>query len=51
MRTIVASIRSHGTGKNLQHAFCNNLVANPERRGHLGDSSSDAHRQGQPRIG
>lgn len=27
-RSVVASIRAHGTGKNLQ-AFCRNLVANP----------------------
>lgn len=49
MRTIVASIRSHGTGKNLQHAFCNNLVANPPSDGATWEQLiGRTHRQGQP---
>ncbi len=46
-RSIVASIRSHGTGKNLQ-PFCRNLVANPPSDGATWEQLiGRTHRTGQ----
>jgi hypothetical protein len=46
-RTIVASIRAHGTGKNLQR-FCRNLVANPPSDGATWEQLiGRTHRPGQ----
>ncbi len=46
-RSVVASIRSHGTGKNLQ-PFCRNLVANPPSDGATWEQLiGRTHRTGQ----
>ena len=46
-RTVVASIKAHGTGRNLQ-AFCRNLVANPPSDGATWEQLlGRTHRQGQ----
>lgn len=48
-RSIVASIRAHGTGKNLQQAFASQLVANPPPDGAVWEQLlGRTHRQGQP---
>ena len=47
-RTIVASVKAHGTGKNLQHAFSVQLVANPPSSGKVWEQLlGRTHRQGQ----
>lgn len=48
-RSVVASIKAHGTGKNLQHAFARNLVVNPPADGGTWEQLiGRTHRQGQP---
>lgn len=48
-RSIIASIRAHGTGKNLQHAFANQIVLNPPSDGAAWEQLlGRTHRQGQP---
>jgi hypothetical protein len=48
-RSIIASIRSHGTGKNLQRAFSRNLVCNPMADGEAWEQLiGRTHRIGQP---
>lgn len=48
-RSIVASIKAHGTGKNLQHAFSKNLVMNPPSDGAIWEQLiGRTHRRGQP---
>lgn len=48
-RSIVASIVAHGEGKNLQHAFCRNLVAHSPSAGKTWEQViGRTHRPGQP---
>lgn len=50
-RSIVASIRAHGTGKNLQHAFFRNLVVNPPSDAGVWEQLvGRTHRQGQTNL-
>lgn len=47
-RSIVASYKAHGTGKNLQKAFCRNLIANPPGDGAIWEQLlGRTHRFGQ----
>lgn len=49
-RSVVASIRSHHKGKNLQIAFGHNLVANPPSTTSIWEQMlGRTHRRGQPR--
>lgn len=47
--SIIASISAHGTGKNLQHAFCRNLLVTPSAdNAQLEQTVGRTHREGQP---
>lgn len=47
-RPIAASIAAHGEGKNLQHAFCENLIAHPPGSGKTWEQViGRTHRPGQ----
>lgn len=49
-QTIVASIRAHGEGKNLQVAFGRNLITSPPSSGKTWEQTCGrTHREGQPR--
>ena len=49
-RSIVASIPSHNTGRNLQGAFSRNLVVEPSSSGRVwGQLLGRTHRYGQPK--
>ena len=49
-RSIFASIKAHGEGKNLQHAFGRNLIVHPPSNGKTVEQLlGRTHREGQPR--
>lgn len=49
-RSIFASIKAHGEGKNLQHAFGRNLIVHPPSNGKVFEQLlGRTHREGQPR--